>query len=326
MKRLAITGSSGYLGSCFIQYLAQRHPGLSILGLDIVPPKEQEHHEFRLLDMCSDELAPTLQAFRPDTVVHMGFVVPPMHDERKMRSINVEGSRNVLNAAAGAGVERLLVTSSATVFGARPDNPVPLNDDWQGRAGPQFRYAADKVELEAMLDAFARSHPQIAVSWVRPCIVGGPHMDNYLQRHIFGMPIILLLGGVDSKIQLVHEDDVSAAVYEVLVNRGTGAYNLAPPDAVSLSEIARLTGRRFFPAPFWSGWFLAWLAWTTRFPLHEYPPAFLYFVRYPWIVAPNRLTSELGFRFRYSSRATLEQMVQEKRPAENGPGQAGAAP
>ena len=59
---------------------------------------------------------------------------------------------------------------------------------------------------------FARQHPHIAVSYVRPCIVGGPHMDNYLRRLLFQMPIIVLLDGVDSAIQLVHEDDASAAI------------------------------------------------------------------------------------------------------------------
>ena len=209
-----------------------------------MPPKDPGRHEFVKVDMCSPEFAATLKSFQPDSVVHMAFVVPPMHNQRKMRAINVEGSRKVLEATVLAGAERLLVTSSATVLGARPDNPVPLDDSWPGRAGPQFSYAAHKVELEAMLAQFAQEHPRIAVSCVRPCIVGGPHMDNYLRRLLFGMPIIVLLDGVDSAIQLVHEDDVSAAIREVLVRQATGTYNLAPPDAVLFSEMAELTGRR----------------------------------------------------------------------------------
>ena len=193
MKRIAITGSSGYLGSSLIRYFAAHEPEVKILGLDIVPPRDPGGHEFLQLDMCRPEFAAALKIFQPDTVVHMAFVVPPMHDERKMRAINLEGSRNVLEATAAAGAERLLVTSSATALGAWPDNPVPLDDSWPGRAGPQFSYAAHKVELEAMLVQFAEEHPQIAVSCVRPCIVGGPHMDNYLRHLLFEMPIIVLL-------------------------------------------------------------------------------------------------------------------------------------
>ena len=310
MKRIAITGSSGYLGSCLIRRLAEHDPEIRILGLDIVPPANPDGHEFVRLDIGSPELAAALRSFQPDTVVHMAFVVPPMHNRRKMRAINVGGSRRVLEATATAGAERLLVTSSATALGARPDNPVPLDDSWPGRAGPRFPYAADKVELEAMLAPFAREHPRIAVSCVRPCIVGGPHMDNYLRRLLFDMPIVVLLDRVDSAIQLVHEDDVSATIHQILACRGTGTYNLAPPDAVSLSEIAELTGRRCTSAPFWLGWVLAWAAWKTHFPPHEYPPGFLDFVRYPWLVASNRLAGELGFQFRFSSRETFLGMLE----------------
>jgi UDP-glucose 4-epimerase len=310
MKRIAVTGSSGYLGSGLIRCLAEREPDARILGLDIVPPKDPKRHEFVKVDMCGPELAAAMRSFQPDTVVHMAFVVPPMHNERKMRAINVEGSRNVLEATAAVGAERLLVTSSATVFGAAQDNPVPLDDSWPGRAGPQFRYAADKVALEAMVDRFAQEHPPMAVSCLRPCIVGGPHMDNYLRRLLFSMPIVVLLDRVDSAIQLVHEEDVSAAIHQILACRGTGAYNLAPPDVISFSEIADLTGRRCISAPFWLGWLLAWAAWKTHFPPHEYPAGFLHFVRSPWIVAANRLVGELGFRFQFSSRETFLGMLE----------------
>ncbi len=313
MKRIAITGSSGYLGSCLRRHLAQWEPAAEVLGIDVVAPRDPSGHEFLCLDMESPELTARLRAFQPDTLVHMGFVVKPMHDERRMREINVAGSRNVLAAAAAAGVRRLLVTSSTTVFGAHPDNPVPIDDDWTGRAGSEFRYAADKVEVEAMLGRFAVAYPEVRVSCVRPCIVCGPHMENYLQRHLFGMPLILLLGGKNSRIQFVHEDDVSAAIYEVLLRDGVGAYNLAPPDACTLSELAEATGRRWLKVPFWLGWFMAWLAWHARFPPHEYPPGFLEFVRYPWLAAPRRLRDELGFQFRYSSRQTLQIMADGKR-------------
>jgi UDP-glucose 4-epimerase len=315
MKRIAITGSSGYMGSSLIRYFAAHEPDVKILGLDVTPPRDAAGYEFLQLDMCRPELTDAMKIFRPDTVVHMGFVVPPMHDEKKMHAINVGGSRNVLEAAVAAGAEQLLVTSSATALGAWPDNPVPMDDSWPGRAGPQFSYAAHKVELEAMLVRFAEEHPRITVSCVRPCIVGGPNMDNYLRHLLFEMPIIVLLDRVDSATQLVHEDDVSAAIRLILVRRGTGTYNLAPPDVLLLSEMAELTGRRRMSAPFWLGRLLAWAAWKTHFPPHKYPPGFLYFLRYPWIAASNRLVGELGFQFQYSSRETFMQMLDQMNDA-----------
>lgn len=311
MKRIAITGSSGYLGAGLIRYLAAKEPQAKVLGVDIVPPRDPSGHDFLRLDVGDPDFAAALKEFRPDTVVHAAFIVPPMHDEREMRRINVEGSRSVLMAAAAAGAERLLVTSSATVLGARSDNPVPMDDSWPGRAGREFAYAAHKVELEELVGRFARDCPDIAVSCLRPCIVAGPNMDNYLRRLILDMPIIVLLDGVDSTIQLVHEDDVSEAIHRILVHRGTGVYNLAAPDTISLVDLSALSGRPRMKAPFWLGRLLAWIAWKAHFPPHEYPPGFLQFLRYPWLVASNRLTQELGFTFQHSTRETLLGMLEQ---------------
>ena len=316
MKRIAITGSSGYLGSSLIRHFAVREPEVKILGFDVCPPRDPAGHDFLKLDICLPEFAAALKSFQPDTVIHMAFVVQPMHNERKMRTINVEGSRNVLAAAAAAGAKQLLVTSSATALGAWPDNPLPMDNAWSGRAGPQFSYAAHKVELEAMVVRFSQEHPQIAVSCVRPCIVAGPNMDNYLSHLLLEMPIIVLLDRIDAAVQLVHEDDVSAALHCILAHDGMGAYNLAPPDTIAISEIGKLTGRRQMSAPFWLGWVSAWLAWKTHFPPHKYPPGFLYFLRYPWLVASNRLTRELGFKFRHSTRETFLGMLEQ--PAAKG--------
>jgi len=293
------------LGSCLIAHLQKRHPGLQVLGLDVVPPRCRPTYDFVQLDVQSPDLEATLRRFEPDTLVHMAFIVPPQHDERWMHQVNVGGSENVLRAAAAVRPQRCLIASSATALGAWPDNPLPMPDRQPPRAGPEFRYAADKVELEQLAAAFAEQHAEIAVSWVRPCIVAGPSMDNYLRRVLLGTPIMALLDGCDTPLQLVHEDDVSAAVECILLAEGRGPYNIAPPDWLTMSQIAALTDRRAWRLSFRLARWLAGLAWFVRFPLHEYPPGFLYFVRFPWIAAPARLEEELGFHFQYSTQATL---------------------
>lgn len=310
IHRLAITGSSGYLGGRFIEHVRRQRPTTRILGLDLRKPTSAAPDEFILADILDEGLSQTVRAFAPDTIVHGAFVFQPMRDARRMRHINVEGTRNVLRIAAAVQPRRLLLVSSATAYGAWPDNPVPMDESRPLRARPELQYASDKTEIERLLAAFAEQHPHIAVSTVRPAIIGGPNMDNYLTRFIFGMPFIGLLDGRDPPLQLVHEDDVVAAIYEILAHDGRGPYNVGPPDHVSLSELARRTNRRTWRPPFWLAYTAAWLAWKTRLPIHEWPPGLLYFVREPWVVAPVRLQRELGFQFRYSSIETLHQVVE----------------
>ncbi len=316
MKRVAITGSSGYLGTKLTEHLRRHHGHAEILGIDIRAPgrARPSPDRFVTLDILSGELAGVLQDFRPDTVVHAAFVFTPMRDRRKMRRINVEGCRNLLDAAAGAGVERLMLVSSATAYGASADNPVPI-DDMQPLRSSAFQYAADKVEMEALADQFAARHPDIAVSRVRPAIIAGAGLDNYLYRFIFKPIVVVLPDGYDMPVQFVHEDDVVSAMLAILTAGARGPFNIGPPDWCLASTIAAETRRRTLRLPLGPIKALYRLAWAVHLPIYDSPVEFLDFARYPWVVAPNRLERELGFQFRHSSHATLLETIRSRQPS-----------
>lgn len=304
MKRIVVTGSSGYLGSRVVERLC-RDEEATVLGIDVHEPKDIQPHEFVKLDVRDREIISTIEEFQPDTILHLAFVLQPMRDETKMHEINVAGSQNILAAAKSCQPARLLVSSSATAFGAWPDNPVPMDDAWPLRSRREFQYASDKVEIEELLVEFQKQQPAIDVSWVRPAVICGPHMDNYLSRFLFGMPFMVLIDGKDVPVQFVHEDDVVDAMCQILNQQGRGGYNVAPPDWLSVRQLAQETNRRAVKAPFWLLKTLAAIAWKCRLPIHEYPPGFLYFARYPWVVTPTRLQNEMGFRFQFSSLDAL---------------------
>jgi UDP-glucose 4-epimerase len=311
MKRLAITGSSGYLGGKLVEYF--RGQGVTVLGIDVQQPGDSVPDEFLEADVRDTSWSGALASFEPDTVIHSAFVFQPIRDLKRMRQINVGGTQNVLEMVRQVAPARFMLVSSATAFGAWPDNPVPLAEDWPLRPRHEFQYAADKTEVELLIAAFAKQHTEICVSWVRPSIVGGPRMDNYLERFIFGMPFLARLDGFDTPLQFVHEDDVVLAIDSILAADGRGAYNLGPPDWTCVSEVARETNRRALWIPFWLARFSAWLAWSVRLWIHETPAGFLYFARYPWVVAPQRLADEIGYQFRYTSTETLREIIRHRK-------------
>jgi len=316
MKRVAVTGSSGYLGRKLIAHLRRQHGDAEILGIDIRPPEPAEvsPDRFMALDILSAGLAAALDDFRPDTIVHAAFVLAPIRDRHMMRETNVDGCRNLLSAVGG-GVERVMLVSSATAYGAWPDNPVPI-DETRPLRPCRFQYAADKVEIETLAEEFAERNPAIAVSRIRPTIIGGAGMDNYLYRFIFDQMLVVLLDGYDVPVQFVHEEDVAAAMLAILTARARGAFNVGPPDWCMASEIAAETRRRTLRLPFRLMKILHGLAWAARLPGHEAPAEFLDFARYPWVVAPRRLQQELGFRFQHTSRATLLETIHSRQPSE----------
>jgi len=317
VNRIAITGSSGYLGRKFTEHLRRHHGHVEIMGIDIRAPSGVGPFPDRFvpLDILSGELAGILQEFRPDTVVHAAFVLTPIRDWRKMRRINVDGCRNLLEAAAGAGIERLMLVSSANAYGASPDNPVPI-DEMQPSRSSAFQYAADKMEMETLVDQFSAQRPDIAVSRIRPAIIAGAGMDNYLYRFIFKPILVVLPDGYDVPVQFVHEDDVVSAMLAILTAGARGPFNIGPPDWCLASTIAAETRRRTARRPFGPiKKALYRLAWAARVPIYNAPAEFLDFARYPWVIAPNRLERELGFRFRHSSHATLLETIRSRQPS-----------
>jgi UDP-glucose 4-epimerase len=309
MQRIAVTGSSGYLGRNLIRHIRSVDPRIEILGLDVTPPRGGALYEFAEVDIRSPKLLSLLEGFQPDTVVHLAFVVDPIHDEARMHDINLNGSRNVFDAVERIGAKRLLVASSGTAFGPWADNPLPIDDRWPVRGRPGFSYAHDKIELEKMLGEYAARHQRLAVSWIRPCLIYGPGADNYLSRMLVHYPMVVLPDGCDVPQQYVHEDDVAAATWCILSRGGRGPYNVAPPDWIRLTDVARETGRPVIKLPLWAMQFVSRISWGLRLSFLPYPPAMNLYVRYPWIVAPNRLCRELGFRFEYSTLETLRSLL-----------------
>jgi UDP-glucose 4-epimerase len=160
-----------------------------------------------------------------------------------------------------------------------------------------------------MLSEFEAQHPEITLSWIRPAIVYGPGVDNYMSRMLVKHPLVVLPGGCNVPQQFVHEDDVSAAIWCILTREGRGSFNIGPPDWIYMTDVARETGRRTIKVPFWVMTLASRVCWGLRIPFLRYPPGVNFYIRYPWVVAPRRLCEELGFRFRFSSLETLREVL-----------------
>ncbi|MBK5229835.1 MAG: NAD-dependent epimerase/dehydratase family protein, partial [Thermoleophilia bacterium] len=129
--RYLITGGSGYIGSRLADALAARRKTSSVVVADLVPPRTlPDKVTFRKLDVRSmDAATDALAEERPDALVHMAFIVDPTHDEPAMYEVNVNGTFNMLAAAAAKGVERVLAMSATMAYGAWPNNPVPITEN-----------------------------------------------------------------------------------------------------------------------------------------------------------------------------------------------------
>jgi UDP-glucose 4-epimerase len=311
MKYL-ITGGSGYIGGRLIDLLTQRDD-TEVINLDLRPPAvPRPRTRFVRMDVRDRGMRSLFESERPAAVVHLAFVLNPIRDEHKMYDIDVNGTQNVLEAAAEAGVEQLLVASSTTAYGAFPDNPVPLTEEHPVRGLPGYEYARDKTEIDRQCQLWAAQHPDRVMTIVRPTIVFGPNVDNYIIRSWSNSPFFPLLDGRDPDWQFVHEDDVVDAISRLLMERRGGIFNLTADGTIKLSEAARLAGLKTRTLSTRLYRRIAKAAWALRLPNVEAPAGQIDFMLYPWIASNEKIKRELDWTPRYTSRETFEATMRAK--------------
>src|SRR5439155_23959253 len=218
---------------------------------------------------------------RPDALVHLAFLLNPIRDEARMYDIDVNGTETVLRAAAEAGIQQLLVTSSATAYGACPDNPKPIAEDWPVRGQPDFSYARDKAEADRLCQLWALQNPDRVMTIVRPCIVFGPNVDNYISRTWKNSSFLPVLDGVEEEFQLVHEDDVVSAIIGLLDAKAGGAFNVGGDGTLTWKESAEMVGQKTRVISMKTVRRIYSAAWELQAQRVEYPTGNLNFNRSP---------------------------------------------
>jgi uncharacterized protein YbjT (DUF2867 family) len=141
---IAVTGASGAVGKRVVQLLAAREIAEKIVAIDRRrPPRSEPLIEGHQLDLTSDDLVPALQGC--DSVVHLA------EDPARRADLSaaVATLDRVLVAAENAGCGHLVLLSSALVYGAHPDNPVPMTEAQPVRPIPTLAHATIKAGLEA---------------------------------------------------------------------------------------------------------------------------------------------------------------------------------
>jgi UDP-glucose 4-epimerase len=312
--RYAITGGSGYIGDRLVELLAGREETERVLNLDLrtpaVPWPKSHFEQVDVRDRA--RLLEILERERPDALVHLAFLLNPIRDEGLMYDIDVNGTHAVLWAAAEAGVRHALVTSSAVAYGAFPDNPRPITEEWPVRGAADFSYARDKADSDRVCQLWAAEHPDAVMTILRPCIVYGPKVENYLSRSWSEARFAVLPDGVDEPFQLVHVDDVVEAVIALLDGRHAGAFNVAADGTIGRREAAEMLGLNVRELKMATARRLLGAAWRLRAPGVETPPGILAFLRYPWQVSNERLKSETGWRPSMDTREVFELTMRAK--------------
>jgi UDP-glucose 4-epimerase len=326
---VAVTGPTGEIGQAVVAALERASEVSRIIGMARRPfdPAERgwKKVSYRRGDVL-DRGAVTNLLEDADVVVHLAFMIMGGADES--RKVNLDGSRNVFEAAIAAGVKRVVYASSVAAYGFHRDNPQPLTEDVPARGTASHYYSAQKAEVEEMLADALRGSATAAYVF-RPCIVAGRNAPLLIDSLPYTQvserlpgPVLSLLDGVPIlkpvlpdpgvPFQLVHHDDVASAMRAAVLGRGTpGIYNLAGPGQLTVRQLAEELGWYSIPVPELAldviaemigrlGFLPARAQWIAAF-------------REPVIMSAHKARSELRWRPKQDALETLRETITASR-------------
>lgn len=257
-----------------------------------------------------------------DVVVHLAFVI--FGSRTETRDVNLRGSRNVFQAAVEAGAKRLVYTSSVAAYGFEPGRLHELTEDIEPRGTHSFYYSAQKAELEEAFES-AVAGADVDGFVFRPSIVAGEDAPTLVTELIRNLalgaripPLRALIRAVPGlepalpdpglPLQLVHHDDVAAAMLAAVLGEGRpGTYNLAAEGEITMGDLARELGWIRVPVPRLAVSGAAEL--ISRVPLAPARLEWIHAARVPSLMKTDRARRELGWKPKHDARQTLRETV-----------------
>lgn len=328
---VAVTGPTGDIGRAFLHVLESSPQVGRVIGMARRPfdPTAEGLHKLEYVqgDILDREAVARL-VDGADVVVHLAFLI--FGSPKESWKINIDGSRNVFQAALDAEARRLVYASSVAAYGFHEDNPDLLTEDVPARGSEEQPYSAQKAELEALLEELAEGR-STDIYVFRPCIVAGPTALSLIERIPYVQlaeklpaPIRKLASAIPLlrpvipdpgiPLQLVHEEDVGHALLAAVLGKGEpGVYNLAAEGEISLSDLARALGWYSIPIPELAVDATARI--ISRLPLLPVEKTWLNAVKVPVLMDTTRARNKLGWDPSHDALETLAATIHGAREA-----------
>jgi nucleoside-diphosphate-sugar epimerase len=306
MPVVAVTGAAGGIGYALTVRLAASSKVRRVIAID-GRRGDIAGVTWRMADVRDPSLAGRLAGV--DVVVHADLDLAPDSDARQRRAFNVRGAQTVLTAAAAGRVGRVVLLTSSMVYGARPDNPVPLPEDTPLAADADSSVAGDLLDIEQLARRSPRTNPGMAVTVMRPAALVGESVDTLVTRH-FEAPRLLTVKGCAPRWQFCHVDDLAAALEFVVGGGLDGQFTVGCDGWLEQDEVEQISGLKSIELP-------ARLTFGTAQRLHRLgvtpaPAMDLRYMVYPWVTDCAALRAA-GWRPRYTNAEALRILLDERK-------------
>ena len=235
MKNILITGANGYVGRLVVKKLAHGNFRESEIGeivaLDLreVPKHEKlSNVAYYAEDIRSKKLFDIISKHKINAVIHLACIVTPSKTMTRdlMYSVDVEGTKNILDCCVKNNVERIAVASSGAAYGYHPDNPSWLVEVDELRGNYEFAYAYHKKIVENELENVRKDASSLKQFVFRIGTVLGENVDNQI-TDLFKKPLILGIQGSETPFVFIWDEDLVNIFCESIFSNRPGIYKYA---------------------------------------------------------------------------------------------------
>jgi UDP-glucose 4-epimerase len=314
--RVVVIGATGNVGTSVLAALADEPAVEEIIAI-ARRRAEWRSAKVRFLaaDIANADLTDQLRG--ADAVVHLAWLIQPSRDEATLRATNVDGSRRVFEAAARAGVRKLVYASSVGTYAPGPKDR-RVDEAWPATGIDALFYARHKAEVEHLLDRFEREHPDVRVVRMRPGLIFkreaatgirrlflGPFLPSPLVRRAL-IPVVPDVPRL--RFQAVHSLDVGDAYRRAILADVHGAFNVAAEPVLDPAVLAQALGARRVPLRAGMLRAAADLSWRLR--LQPAPPGWIDLALAVPLMDVTRARGELGWQPRFTAVEALLELIQ----------------
>jgi UDP-glucose 4-epimerase len=331
-KVILVTGVSNYWGAQVASHLLSDAPapdtmpglGYRVIGLDSQPPEEEiKGLDFVQADVRNPVMVDLLKFEQVHTVCHLAFTESTRASEATF-DYNVMGTMKLLGACAEAGVHKVVLRSSTSVYGANSTNPSYITEKHPLQAGQTYASTRHWMEIEAFCNGFRRQVPEMILTILRFANILGPRSDTPMTRFL-KEPLAPVLLGFDPLMQVIHEKDVVEALIYATYHDAPGVFNVAAEGILPLSRLTALASKVAIPVFHLFAYWGVDLAGSLGVPTGRAWPIEPDYLRYPCVGDLAKMHEQLGFVPRYTAEEALREFAGEQRLQRYMPGAAALA-
>jgi UDP-glucose 4-epimerase len=316
-----ITGAGGYIGSlvtkALINELQNKNSkikkviAIDVRDLNFKDSIQNDNLITMKADVRSHELKKIFLEHKPDIVAHLAAIVtPPKKSNREFEySVDVLGTKNVLDACVEANTKKIIITSSGAAYGYHPDNPMWLKETDPLRGNPEYAYSDHKRLVEEMLQDYKTRYPNLKQLILRPGAVLGKSVKNQITA-LFEKPFVLGIKGSSSPFTFIWDQDVVDIILQGILSNVEGAFNLAGDGALTLKEIASLMKKPYIeisPKILKNA-----LKILKKFNLTQYGPEQIIFLQYRPVMSNEKLKKEFPYIPKMTSKEVFLYYLKER--------------